>query len=206
MSTSAPIELARIRTALARHRPALIAPAPGGAQRRAAVALILREADGRVELLLIRRALRAGDPWSGHMALPGGREEPGDADELGTALRETREEVGLDLTSAVVLGRLDDTPAVARARPVPLTISAFVFELEGDPELVLSAEVAETLWVPLDDLDGPALATSVRFQAESVHYELPAWDIHGRVVWGLTYRMVNLLLAAIRDDQRATAG
>ena len=195
MSASGPIDLGNLRTALARHAPALIAPDPE--QRRAAVALIVREVEGRVELLLIRRALREGDPWSGHMALPGGRQEAGDADELWTARRETLEEVGLDLTSSVLLGRLDDTPAVARARPIPMTIAAFVFELIGEAPLALSAEVVETLWVRLDDLVGSAFLTRVDFQVEGESYQLPAWDIRGRVVWGLTYRMVSLLIAAL---------
>jgi 8-oxo-dGTP pyrophosphatase MutT (NUDIX family) len=204
VSASAPIDLGNVRTALARHAPTLIAPDPE--QRRASVALIVREVEGRVELLLIQRALREGDPWSGHMALPGGRQEAGDADELWTARRETLEEVGLDLTSSVLLGRLDDTPAVARARPIPMTIAAFVFELIGDAPLVLSAEVVETLWVPLDDLLGTALLTRVDFQVESVRYELPAWNIQGRVVWGLTYRMVSLLIAAIRAPEPPSSG
>ena len=95
--------------------------APGGAAelaneiKRAAVATILREGLEGPEVLLIRRAENPRDPWSGHMAFPGGREAPEDRDLLATAVRETHEEVGLDLQrSAHLLGRLDALPAVAR--------------------------------------------------------------------------------------------
>src|SRR5258706_13265424 len=102
---SAPIDLGRVRSAL-------VAPANDLEQaRRAAVALVLSPslADApALSLLLVRRAERDGDPWSGHMALPGGHAHPSDVDLLHTARRETLEEVGIDLTDAELLGRLDE--------------------------------------------------------------------------------------------------
>lgn len=55
--------------------------------------------EGDPEVLFIKRAGRAGDRWSGHTALPGGKRDPQDADDVAAAIRETREEVGLDLTA-----------------------------------------------------------------------------------------------------------
>jgi 8-oxo-dGTP pyrophosphatase MutT (NUDIX family) len=98
-----------IRGRLAKHEPkTLTSPSNQGA----AVAVVLREADGGPEVLFIERARRAGDPWSGHMAFPGGRIDPEDAHARGAAERETREEVGVDLAGAEPLGRLDDLRAI----------------------------------------------------------------------------------------------
>ena len=105
-------------------------------------------------ILLIRRADRPGDPWSGHMALPGGRREPDDPDLLATAIRETREEVGVELDREQLLGALDD---VVPRNPVlpPIAVRPFVFLLPARPVLVLNPEVAATQWVSLDDLLQP---------------------------------------------------
>ena len=84
--------LDRLRRRLAEHRPRV---EDDPELLWAAVAIVLAPDPDAV--LLIRRAERAGDPWSGHMALPGGRYEPKDPDLLGTALRETVEEVGVAL-------------------------------------------------------------------------------------------------------------
>src|ERR1700680_3050243 len=76
---------------------------------RAAVALVLRQGARGLEILLIKRAEHMDDPWSGHVALPGGREEPADASLQETAVRETLEETGIDLArDGEVLGALDD--------------------------------------------------------------------------------------------------
>src|SRR6185436_21144367 len=81
---------------------------PAGDQAAVAVILIGSEATSTLELLLIQRSERAGDPWSGHMALPGGRRDARDIDLRATAMRETREEIGVELSTARLLGRLDD--------------------------------------------------------------------------------------------------
>src|SRR4051794_37638584 len=98
--------LARLTAALAEFEPSLIEV---NGRRQATVALLLRECDRRgLELLVIRRAENEYDPWSGHMALPGGGYEPGDSSVYGTARRETLEEIGIDLDEGQFLGRLDD--------------------------------------------------------------------------------------------------
>src|SRR5687767_10801396 len=97
---------------------------------RAAVAVILRDAPSGIEMLFIRRAEHPEDPWSGHMAYPGGRAEAHDPDLQATAMRETLEEIGIDLArSAQLLGALDDIRAMARGVPVDLAITPFVFRL-----------------------------------------------------------------------------
>jgi 8-oxo-dGTP pyrophosphatase MutT (NUDIX family) len=168
---------------------------------RAAVALILREIAPAMqpEILLIRRAERAGDPWSGHMAFPGGREEPHDESLFATAVRETREEVALDLTrSGRMLGQLAPLPAVARGRETGMQIVPFVFELTDASSLAFNpAEVAEAIWVPLEPLMRGALRTTVPYELAGQQLALPAHDYQGRIVWGLTYRMLDSLFALL---------
>jgi 8-oxo-dGTP pyrophosphatase MutT (NUDIX family) len=172
------------------------APALG----RAAVAIVVRDAMDGPHVLLIRRAEHPGDAWSGHMAFPGGREDPQDGNLLTTAIRETFEELALDLRQAGrLLGPLPALPAVARGRPTGMTIVPFVFELTAEAELSYSDEVAEAVWVPLDPLLHGRLRTTFavdRGGGEQV--QLPAHDVDGRIVWGLTYRMLDSLFELLR--------
>jgi 8-oxo-dGTP pyrophosphatase MutT (NUDIX family) len=176
--------------------PAAANPSTG----RAAVAIIVREAiEAQPEILLIRRAERSGDPWSGHMAFPGGREEPEDGSLLATALRETREEISLDLTQAgQLLGQLEALPAVARGRATGIQIVPFVFELTDPAPLAFNQEeVAEAIWIPLEPLRRGTLRTTVPYELAGQRLNLPAHDFEGRIVWGLTYRMLDQLFALL---------
>jgi 8-oxo-dGTP pyrophosphatase MutT (NUDIX family) len=183
---------------------ARLAPLRAGAHapvagRHAAVAAILREGAAGAEVLLIRRAERAGDPWSGHMAFPGGRRDESDRDPYDTAVRETREEVGIDLgADGTLLGRLADVDAYARTRRTGLVVTPFVFALAR--EVVLTPdpiEVAETVWVPLSPLAGGEGAGMVPYEVEGHTVDLPCWRVDGRVVWGLTHRMLGMLFEAL---------
>lgn len=163
-------------------------------ERAAAVAAILRERGGEVEVLFILRAEREGDPWSGHMAFPGGRRSPSDTSLLATAVRETREEIGLDLADAgVLVGVLEDEDATGRGSQNTLFIRPFVFELTKDVELTFNHEVAAAMWVPVDPLHRGARGTTMSVDWKGQRYDMPGWDVEGRVVWGLTYRMMSAL-------------
>lgn len=170
-------------------------PPQGGFE--AAVALLIR-AHTRLELLLIRRASKETDPWSGHVALPGGRRDPGDDGLLGTARRETREEVGFDPGSGGhLLGRL---PLVApRSTRLPaLSVTPFVFAVDP-PELRLEErEVAAAVWVPLDALMEPGAAGEILVEIEGGSHSFPALSYGDYVVWGLTLRILQDLMAAVR--------
>jgi 8-oxo-dGTP pyrophosphatase MutT (NUDIX family) len=170
--------------------------------RSAAVAVIARESTRGAELLLIRRAERQGDPWSGQMAFPGGRHEPFDVDLRATAERETREEIGLDLAEhARFIGALPRVPATARGVPVGMVVAPLVFELSSLPALSLGAEVAEVVWAPLGAIASGSLDTTFTYVHEGNRYQLPALDVEGRVVWGLTYRMLRSLFEAIAGER-----
>jgi len=187
------IDLARVQAALRRASSSeLLRP------RRAAVALLLADADssGSLSVLLVRRTEREGDPWSGHMALPGGHAQPEDADLLQTALRETLEEVGIDLARAELLGMLDD---VSPMRSSEIAVRPFVFSLSRKPEARLSAEVAEVVWVGLDDLATGALQTTREVQVQGTTLSVPAFVVEERVVWGMTFHLLQQLCAKILE-------
>ena len=180
-----------VRRALASRPSQPVAPA--GASR-AAVALILRDGAAGIELLFIRRADHPQDPWSGQMAFPGGRAEPGDAGLLATAVRETEEEIGLDLARAAEpLGALDEVRAMARMRPMDLTILPFVFRLAGTAELRIGPEVKSVHWISLGALLGTDLRSTMDYVDEGTSLRFPCLRVDEVVIWGLTYRMLLAL-------------
>src|SRR5262245_15243378 len=135
-----------IRRSLAR-RPAVLLPLAG--VRQAAVAMVLAQGGSGAEVLFIERARTVGDPWSGHMAFPGGRVDPTDVDGRAAAERETLEEVGISLAGAELLGRLDDKRG---NRQPELVISAFVYHAPAPGEITINHEVQDAFWFPLDGL------------------------------------------------------
>ncbi len=187
-----------LRRALAL-RPAARLPAP--LPRQAAVSIVLRGPGADPSVLFIRRSEREGDLWSGHVAFPGGRVEPGEG-LLEAAVRETAEEVGLDLQrGAERIGALDEIPAIGRGRAVGLSIQPWIFSLHGEPgPLRLSGEVAETRWVRLADVFDPAHRAPFPYTHEGRHLVLPSLRVEGLVVWGLTYRMLELLAAVLGEE------
>jgi len=174
----------------------VVPPVPD-APRRAAVAAILRPHGPEAEILLIRRAERAGDPWSGHMALPGGHQDPGDADLKATALRETLEEVGLDLREHDYLGQLAELPATIRGRKIGISIAPYVFAMRGEASLQPNYEVAEIVWADLGPMARGELDHVKEWQYEGQLRRAPSFQVEGRIVWGLTYRMLDQLFALL---------
>jgi 8-oxo-dGTP pyrophosphatase MutT (NUDIX family) len=171
--------------------PQRVTEAVGG---RAAVAVILRERESELQALFIRRAEHPLDPWSGQMAFPGGRQDPGDVDLLATALRETAEEVGVDLArSGELLGALDEVRAMARMRPMDLVITPYVFRLCEPVEPVLNLEVRSVHWVPLPVLSGPEHRSTHPYEHAGAQLRFPCVQWEGLVIWGLTYRMCTSL-------------
>ena len=155
--------------------------------------MLLREGALGPEVLFIRRAEHPDDPWSGHMAFPGGRQDVGDATLIDTAMRETHEEVGLNLSrEAEHIGQLDDLQAIARGRPQETVIRPFVFEVHrASPIQVNETEVAEALWTPLLPLYRGEVDTIRPYQWHGTQIDFPAYDVDGRIVWGLTYQMLR---------------
>ncbi len=168
---------------------------------RAAVAAILRELPrGAVELFFILRAEHPHDPWSGHVAFPGGRRDPEDESLLRTAIRETREEVGIELAAEHLVGRLPDVSAFTRSKKGNLVVTPFVFALRSEVAVVPNDEVATTLWVPLTTLADRAGKSTFKLEYNHQTLDLPYihLDPGQHRLWGLTYRMLETLLDAIR--------
>lgn len=175
-------------------------PSPLLTPRRAAVAALLRFDRRAPEVLLMRRAVHETDRWSGHVSLPGGREEPGDADLVATAVRETREEVGIDLARAGrLVGRIDGVRAVAKGQLLPMSITPYVFEQVQPVEPVLGPEATETFWLPLDRAANGELDGVFAYRSGPLSLDLPCWRYEDRVVWGLTYQMLRDLIRVVRE-------
>lgn len=187
--------MARLQAALTVHRPVEVSEA---GVRRAAVALIFRAGEeGRPELLFIKRAEYPGDPWSGQVAFPGGREEQEDASLAGTAVRETREETGIDLErDGRIIGTLDDLyPRSVRLPPV--SVRPFVFALERVEPLTLSSEVALAFWIPFG-----SLATSDAWRedtvfASGIQLNARVFRHQDHVIWGMTERILGQMLQMV---------
>lgn len=201
MPSAVPLTLAAITARIHAHRAHHWVEGTEG--RQAGVAVVLQErAEGSVEVLFIRRAERSGDPWSGHMAFPGGHREPSDLNLSATAARETAEEIGLDLDAhGQLLGELDQTRAQPRrpatgqssSRIQGLVIGPIAFALNGvDPPLTPNYEVAEALWVPLPQLMSNRLHRLKRIEIRGHEDEYNGFEVNERCfIWGLTYRMLK---------------
>jgi 8-oxo-dGTP pyrophosphatase MutT (NUDIX family) len=190
------ITVADVRAAMAGFRPQLLPHQED--MKKAAVAAVLRDGGEGAELLFIHRAEHPHDPWSGHMAFPGGRMHGGDRDAMAAAIRETREELGLDVAGeGEPLGRLSDVAAVSRGRPLSLVIVPYVFAIRGQPQLVLNHEVADFVWVPLSFLVDFDNRSTVEWRLGSLTIPLPCYRFRDKLIWGLTFGMVDELLSLL---------
>lgn len=166
---------------------------------RAVVAVVLREDPARGPcVLLMRRAQRSGDPWSGHMSFPGGRLSASDRSGFHAAMREAAEETGLQLREQEYVGRLSDVVTRRHERPVPMLVSPYVFRVEREPAWLLNHEAVETLWVPLDFLAQTVNRSELRWRVGPVNLRLPSYVYEGRTIWGLTLLMLNELVKLYR--------
>ena len=174
----------------------LAARAPQMAERdepykEAAVALILRPTgDDDADLLLIRRATRDGDPWSGQIGLPGGRFDRSDLSLEHTALRETSEEVGLDLRAiGRVIGQLDELRPRTPVLP-PIIVRPYVCVVDTAPALVISDEVAEARWVRVSELFVPAARIETTVQVRDLRMRVNTFTLGDFMIWGMTERIL----------------
>jgi 8-oxo-dGTP pyrophosphatase MutT (NUDIX family) len=186
--------LDQLLAALTRHVP-LESDDPG--RPRAAVALVLAPRPDR--LLLIRRAERAGDPWSGHLALPGGRYDANDADLLATAIRETDEETGVHLARDWCQAQLDDLVPRTPTLP-PIVVRPFVFLVSEAVAPGVSNEVVYSTWLPLAQLaaDGVFRARAVVVRGEQRVVE--GYQLQEGFLWGMTERILSPILMLWKDS------
>ena len=181
-----------LREALAAYASDPDDPAPEATDfLQAAVALVVRGGD-RLEVLLIKRARRQGDPWSGHMALPGGRRDRNDDSLLGTAMRETEEETGVVLEElGLHLGRLEVVRPVSAHLP-RMSITPHVFGVPAETTArVASHEVDAVHWIAIERLRSPDVRGEIEIPFPEGAVSFPCIRVAGDVVWGLTYRILD---------------
>jgi len=163
----------------------------------AAVAVILHDGDEGIEALFIHRAIRAGDTWSGQIAFPGGRRELTDADLRATAIRETHEEIGVDLSTAAPLGVLDDLYPRTPVLP-PVVVRPFVFALTVRPSIVINPEVQDAFWVSFRALQAPGVSGSITVDHPGIPPRvLPAYRLGNHTIWGMSERILTPLISLV---------
>jgi len=173
--------------------PLELAEAELKAKPAAAVMIIVRDGPRGLEVLLGERTKREGDPWSGQIGLPGGRHRAEDPTMLATAIRETKEEVGIDLEGrAEILGHM---PPRAPGNKPEILVVPYVALATAPIEAIPGPEMASVFWVPLADL----LASQGRATVATILGELnvPSFTFEGRLIWGFTYRVLEELLVFV---------
>ena len=151
-------------------------------------------------ILIIRRAEREGDRWSGQLALPGGRWSVGDADLMATARRETLEEVGLDLGAYSPLGALVDLEPRTPVLP-PIVVRPFVYALPARAGLVPNQEVAGAWWIPVEEFSRPGIYGPVEYQRYGTLVRASGYRLEIGVLWGMTERILSPFLELLRQAE-----
>jgi 8-oxo-dGTP pyrophosphatase MutT (NUDIX family) len=157
--------------------------------------MILRVREGELHILMIKRAEREGDPWSGHMAFPGGRMDKVDDHGYAVALRETAEEIGLDLEAVGnCIGRLSDINARPHRGIFGMTVTPFVFRLGHEVEFTPNYEVAEVVWIPLEFLLDTDNREEMIWEYRGLKIPMPCYLYGKRCIWGLSLVMLDELM------------
>lgn len=170
-----------------------------GQRGHAAVALLLKEGATSPEVLFIIRADNASDPWSGNIAFPGGRLDGPHESPQQAAVRETWEELSLDLQEALYLGRLDDLFGAT----LPVLVSCFVYQISGAVSLIPNHEIAATFWAPLSKLlekDRHQQRNFFYRNKERSHPVVTLLEPEQPLLWGITYRLISSFFGACAID------
>jgi 8-oxo-dGTP pyrophosphatase MutT (NUDIX family) len=174
----------------------------------AAVAMVLSGSSTNLEACFIRRAEKAGDPWSGQVALPGGRASSSDPDAAAVAERETWEETGLTLARHQQIGALPVHSITRHGPKNSLTLSPFVYYLGsagrasgGSPQTpVPNDEVDEIFWVPVAHLFDESTTTTLEWPPGSGASSFPGIAFQHNVIWGLTLRILETFADLMQRD------
>jgi 8-oxo-dGTP pyrophosphatase MutT (NUDIX family) len=163
-------------------------PTPGSVRFASVAVIVIDGADPKT--LMIRRAVREEDPWSDQVAFPGGKRQEDDATIRATAMRETKEELGVDLEeSARFLGYLGPF----RTHTGTMDVIPSVFLLEKNIVPAPNEEVSSFRWVTISSLADPRSKSAHVVRRDGATLEMPALVIDDYIVWGLTYRMISSL-------------
>lgn len=198
MSTGPAARLDRLVAVIGARTPTMV---QDPARREAAVALVLVPHPDRI--LLVRRVEREGDPWSGQMALPGGRRDAADDDLLATAIRETAEEVGLRLQRGDARAALDDLAPITPVLP-PIVVRPFVFLLPAESPLQLNNELDHAEWVALAELADRSIWRGADLVIRGATMRVMGYHLPAGLLWGMTERIVTPVIEAWREARRGT--
>jgi 8-oxo-dGTP pyrophosphatase MutT (NUDIX family) len=163
------------------------------APRHAAVGVLVAEAETAPHLCFIRRAQWDGDPWSEHIAFPGGS-RIGNETALQTVRREVQEEVGISLGEDAELAQLPQLRIRLAGRERLLLLDAFVYHLTGPPPpLQCGPEVASAFWTPVSELWNAQNLDHLVLGDRGDVLVYPAVRLPQGVVFGITLRVLTLL-------------
>ena len=170
---------------------------------QAAVAMVFRPSgNSNLELLMIHRAEHPKDPWSGHMAFPGGRIAPADDSAVEGAIREVREELGLVLDNAAVLGELEPLTVPPRVLKTEMWVRAFVFYAEGLPEPTPNEEVQAVHWFDFARFESNEGRGEFRYANLGYDMLLPEVQLEGCRIWGMSLRLIDDLVSRVECPWR----
>lgn len=160
-------------------------------QKQASVSLVLkRSPQSGLQILFIKRVTHPEDPWSGHMAFPGGHLEIGSERPFEAAVRETQEEVGIDLKQAIFLGELDDFQVHFKGHPVNFIIFPHVFICESENcfEIIPDrSEVADWFWIDLEYFNLKNNMAELPYKLGDNEVTLPSFKFGEERIWGISY-------------------
>ena len=171
----------------------------------AAVSLVMRDTNAGPEFLLMQRAKHDQDPWSGQMALPGGKFEEQDKTHRCTAIRETKEEVGIELRDDEYIGQLDDIYGVKANGLISVHVACFVFKVDREVKLKANYEVGDMLWLPLEYLNDIQNSYDY-YHPNDATLKMPAVLISEekeQILWGLTLRLLVNLFRVLKQPMSA---
>jgi 8-oxo-dGTP pyrophosphatase MutT (NUDIX family) len=158
---------------------------------RAAVAIVITTKTQTPEVLLIKRAIREGDPWSGDIAFPGGKQHAEDRNTCQTALRELREETGITPSNTEPVYRLPDKLTRLHHAPLPMTISPWIFETDSPQTAKLNHESTDFLWLPLTEFLREDAQSTLKWKTRLGTFTMPTLEVDEHRIWGITLSIIH---------------
>jgi 8-oxo-dGTP pyrophosphatase MutT (NUDIX family) len=163
---------------------------------RGAVAVLFKEEVGDLWLLMIKRSENPRDPWSGQMAFPGGHADSRDRTLLETAIRETLEEVGINIQEQELLGCLRNV----QPKNAPMIVTPFLFLQLREVHPVTSREAREVLWVPMSFLLNPKDVSSLTVPIGDRKVSMGCYVYLDHTIWGLSFRIIREIISKVAGD------
>ena len=164
---------------------------------RSSVAIVLADCHsvGKASMLMIRRAIRKGDPWSGDMGFPGGRFSITEDNNIyETAVRELYEETGVEIKDGLeYIGRLSELLTRAHEKMAPMIITPFVFKINKTPDLKRNNEVEELIWIPLSFFFNQQNRSTMEIKKGKFKLSFPSYIYNEKCIWGLSLSMIDEL-------------